>query len=111
MTANKWAVVDAVSNGADPANATFVLQFNGVPTAMLNVLYTTSPLTKKASIFTEIVFERGQESHDGAYITYLALKALYDNQTAMNERTGVPDDFAFVIDAFHFLNEPLEFGY
>lgn len=109
-----WAIVSATLNdGYDgPASAIFRLLFDGEPAAELAVIYGFAKVDGKATTTTcSITFSPGHEGNDGAYITCLALKALYDNQKAMCELTGVADDFEFVSDAFWFLNKPLTFEY
>lgn len=101
---NKWAIVSATTqNGYD--DISYALTFNGELAADLQVAYNSTNVT------TCITFTDTHEGNDGAYITYLALKALYDNQAAMRERTGASEDFEFVIDAFEFAGSLLEFTY
>lgn len=110
-TKNEWAIVSAITqNGYD--DISYALTFNGELAADLQVAYNFDPITgSPTNVTTCITFTDAHEGNDGAYITYLALKALYDNQTAMRERTGASGDFEFVIDAFEFAGSLLKFTY
>lgn len=119
MTARKpapiWAIVSAKPAGqvtgiysADPyADTIYGLTFEGEPAATLQVTYYGALNTTRCTI----QFVEPHQGNDGAYITYLALKALYDNQAMQRARTGGSEDFEFPSEAFEFAGSLLTFEY
>lgn len=109
MSENKpvWAIVGAQSfntNGDPYSDVLYHLTFNNKTAGNLRVTYDGNAVT------TAIAFVIN-DGNDGAYITYLALKALYDNQVLQRERTGGSEDFEFPIEAFEFVGSYVEFTY
>ncbi len=109
MTTQKpvWAITDAMTPACpdDPSNVVYLLTFNGERAAELTVSYDFNGSE------TRIKFDAAHEGNDGAWVMCRALNALYDNQEAMRESTGVETDFEFPYEAFQFLGRPLEFTY
>lgn len=91
-----WAIVSADLNDPDdPSHVVYGLTFDGISAARLTVTYAYNGCT------TEIEFDAAHEANDGAYVSTLAMKALY----------GIQGDHIFVVDAFNALEGPLEFRY
>lgn len=104
-----WAIVGAQNLNAsgDPySDILYHLTFNGHTAGNLRVEYLGN-----GACNTQIQFVPAHEGNDGAYITCLALKALYDNQVTARESTGCSEDFDFPIEAFEFVGSYVEFTY
>lgn len=101
-----WAITSCtLDNPNDPSCVEYALTLNGVEAGTLVVQYEYNGSN------TVIRFNCDHEDNDGAYITYLAIRALYENLDAMRKSTGALSDFEFPYEALEFFGRPLEFTY